>query len=109
MRQYVRGDRIEVLKTNGTLLEESCHPARIVGGNGDVYTVLYDRHANGVVAERMSMRCIRPRPPLVEFSDWSHVDLVQVFDSFAWQSAAVLRVSEEKLFRVRVLGSTQDR
>uniref|UniRef100_A0A7N0RFI0 Uncharacterized protein n=1 Tax=Kalanchoe fedtschenkoi TaxID=63787 RepID=A0A7N0RFI0_KALFE len=48
-------------------------------------------------------------PPLVEFSNWSHDDFVHVFDNFAWKLAAVMQVSEEKLFLVRVLGSMQDR
>uniref|UniRef100_A0A7N0U6S7 Agenet domain-containing protein n=1 Tax=Kalanchoe fedtschenkoi TaxID=63787 RepID=A0A7N0U6S7_KALFE len=103
-----RGEQVEVLNTTKGTLEDSWHPARIVGRHGDVCTVMYDGHANGVVEERVLVRCIRPRPPLVEFSNWSHGDLVHVFDDSAWKLATVLQVLDKKQFLVRVIGSMQD-
>uniref|UniRef100_A0A7N0T0I0 Agenet domain-containing protein n=1 Tax=Kalanchoe fedtschenkoi TaxID=63787 RepID=A0A7N0T0I0_KALFE len=108
MRRYRRGDQVEVLNTTKGTLEDSWHPARIVGSHGDVCTVRYDGHANGVVEERVLVRCIRPRPPPVEFSNWSRGDLVHVFDDSAWKLGTVLQVLDENQFLVCVIGSLQD-
>ncbi|CAM8914670.1 unnamed protein product [Rhodiola kirilowii] len=109
MRRYLTGEKVEVLNTNGAL-EYSWHPARITGGEpiGDVYTVVYEGHENGMVEERVLAKCIRPRPPVVEFSNWSCGDLVHVFDNFAWKLATVLEVLDKKQFLVRVVGSMKD-
>lgn len=105
MRRYKKGDRVEVLNTT---LEHSWQPARIVEGCGDVYTVLYDELAHGMVFEVVLIVCIRPCPPLVEFSNWSRGDLVHVFHNFAWKLATVLQVLDKKQFMVRVVGSMLD-
>lgn len=99
---------MEVLKTT---LEHSWQPARIVESRGNEYTIEYDVHdsyGNRMVFELVLVDYIRPSPPLVEFSNWSRGDLVHVFDNFAWKLATVLRVLENKLFMVRVVGSMLD-
>ncbi|CAM8898988.1 unnamed protein product [Rhodiola kirilowii] len=107
MKQYEKGDQVEVKNTKVTL-EDSWHPARIVGGHGDVYTVLYDEQANGVVEERVFVKCIRPRPPVVAFSNWSRGDLVHVYHNSAWMLATVLEVLEKNQFLVRIVGSMKN-
>ncbi|KAL9688075.1 hypothetical protein QQ045_032488 [Rhodiola kirilowii] len=110
MRRYVKGDKVEVKNTKETL-ENSWHPARIIGGQpiGDVYSIMYEGgHQNGMVEGRVLVMHIRPRPPVVGFSNWSRGDLVHVFDNFAWKLATVLQVLAKKQFLVRVLGSMKD-
>ncbi|KAL9683530.1 hypothetical protein QQ045_015352 [Rhodiola kirilowii] len=107
MTRYLQGDKVEVLNTKGTL-EDSWHPALIVDGDEDACIVLHDAHANGVLEEWVLAKYIRPRPPVVEFSNWGRGDLVHVFDNFAWKLATVLHVSVKKQFLVRVVGSLQD-
>ncbi|CAM8976343.1 unnamed protein product [Rhodiola kirilowii] len=103
--RYVKGDKVEVLSST---LEYSWHPARIVEGDGDAFTVMYDGHVNGMVVEVVLVKYIRPRPPVVDFSDWSRGDLVHVYDNFAWKLAAVLQVLDNKQFLVRVVGAMLD-
>ncbi|CAM8938772.1 unnamed protein product [Rhodiola kirilowii] len=75
MTRYLQGDKVEVLNTKGTL-EDSWHPALIVDGDEDACIVLYDAQANGVLEEWVLAKYIRPRPPVVEFSNWGRGDLV---------------------------------
>lgn len=104
MSRYKKGDRVEVLNTT---LEHSWHPARIVEGLGELYTVQIDGHTYGSVV-LVLVDYIRPCPPVVEFSNWSRGDLVHVFDNFAWKLATVLQVLEKKHLTVRVIGSMLD-
>lgn len=107
---YKKGTRVEVLNIK-ELPSGSWRSAEIISGNGCNYMVRYYNYKGAAVKntlERVSSKAIRPCPPLLDISsNWVPGDVVEVFDSFSWKVATVLRALGKNYYLVRLLGASQ--
>ena len=89
----------------------SWRPAEIVSGNGHTYLVSYDPRPfdGGVDVERIPRKAMRPSPPLPDGPVcWVLGDILEVFDSYSWKVAEVVRLLGQEYHLVRLLGSSQE-
>ncbi|MFS7916953.1 putative ENT domain, Agenet-like domain, Agenet domain, plant type, ENT domain-like superfamily [Helianthus anomalus] len=100
----------------GSTVEVFCYQcwrcARIVSSKGHNYTVSYDVYpgfTNKDDVEHISIKSIRPCPPLFEISEsWVPGDVAEVFHDLSWKMAIVLKDFGLDQFIVRLVGSLQE-
>ncbi|XP_022025087.1 uncharacterized protein LOC110925440 [Helianthus annuus] len=104
--KYKRGSTVEVF------CDKSWRCARIVSSKGHNYTVSYDVYpgfTNKDDVEHISIKSIRPCPPLFESSEcWVPGDVAEVFHNLSWKMAIVLKDIGLDQFIVRLVGSLQE-
>ncbi|KAJ0766608.1 putative ENT domain, Agenet-like domain, Agenet domain, plant type, ENT domain-like superfamily [Helianthus annuus] len=104
--KYKRGCTVEVF------CDQSWRCARIVSSKGHNYTVSYDVYpgfTNKDDVEHISIKSIRPCPPLFESSEcWVPGDVAEVFHNLSWKMAIVLKDIGLDQFIVRLVGSLQE-
>ncbi|KVI01280.1 Agenet-like domain-containing protein [Cynara cardunculus var. scolymus] len=109
--KYKRGSIVEV-SVKDKLCYQSWRCAQIVSGNGGNYTVSYDVYpgfTDEADVERISVKYIRPCPPLLENSEhWVPGDVVEVFHNLSWKMAIVLKDFGWDQFQVRLVGSFKE-
>lgn len=107
--RFKKGTKVEVL-TQKEVSSGSWRCAEIVGGNGHNYAVKYegDMELLGKAkVERVPRKTVRPCPPPVDvLQDWVSGDVVEVFHSFSWKMASVVKVLGYHYLLVRLLGSS---
>ncbi|KAJ0799842.1 putative ENT domain, Agenet-like domain, Agenet domain, plant type, ENT domain-like superfamily [Helianthus annuus] len=104
--KYKRGSTVEVF------CDQSWRCARIVSSKGDNYTVSYDVYPGFTSkddVEHISVKSIRPCPPLLESSEcWVPGDVAEVFHNLSWKMAIVLKDFGLDQFTVRLVLSLQE-
>ncbi|KAJ0799851.1 putative ENT domain, Agenet-like domain, Agenet domain, plant type, ENT domain-like superfamily [Helianthus annuus] len=104
--KYKKGSTVEVFGY------QSWRCARIVSGKGHNYTVSYDVYpgfTNKDDVEHISIKSIRPCPPLFEsLESWVPGDVAEVFQDLSWKMAIVLKDFGLDQFIVRLVGSLQE-
>ncbi|KAJ0766607.1 putative ENT domain, Agenet-like domain, Agenet domain, plant type, ENT domain-like superfamily [Helianthus annuus] len=104
--KYKRGSTVEVF------CDQSWRCARIVSSKGQNYTVSYDVYPGFTSkddVEHISVKSIRPCPPLLECSEcWVPGDVAEVFHNLSWKMAIVLKDIGLDQFIVRLVGSLQE-
>lgn len=106
--KFRKGTKVEVLQKGGAPLG-SWRPAEIVSGNGHTYLVSYGScpTQGSVAAERVPRKAMRPlRPPLDGIVCWVKGEIAEVFDSYTWKVAEVVRLLGFSYYLVRLLGSS---
>ncbi|XP_052194514.1 uncharacterized protein LOC127802622 [Diospyros lotus] len=84
--------------------------AEIISGNGHNFHLKldYPGPSNDLV-DKVSRKSIRPSPPPVEgMGNWVTGDIVEVFYSFSWKTATVLKVLERGHYLVMPLGASEE-
>ena len=87
----------------------SWRPAEIVSGNGHTYLVSYGPSSfdGSVAVERVPRKAMRPSPPFPDgLLCWVTGDILEVFDSYSWKVAEVVRLLGFEYYLVRLLGSS---
>ncbi|CAM0946226.1 unnamed protein product [Alopecurus aequalis] len=108
--KFCKGGKVEVLQKAEAPFG-SWRPAEIVSGNGHTYLVSYDPHPfdGGVDVERIPRKTMRPSPPPLDGPGcWVLGDILEVFDSYSWKVAEVVRLLGQEYYLVRLLGSSQE-
>ncbi|KAF5812695.1 putative ENT domain, Agenet-like domain, Agenet domain, plant type, ENT domain-like superfamily [Helianthus annuus] len=104
--KYKRGSTVEVF------CDQSWRCARIVSSKGHNYTVSYDVYPGFTSkddVEHISVKSIRPCPPLLESSEcWAPGDVAEVFHNLSWKMAIVLTDIGLDQFIVRLVGSLRE-
>ncbi|XP_023736021.1 uncharacterized protein LOC111883923 isoform X1 [Lactuca sativa] len=109
--KYKKGSMVEVL-TKENFCHHSWRCAKILSKNSHNYTVTYDIYpgfTNKEDIEQISMKSIRPYPPLLELPE-SCVPgyVVEVFHNLSWKMAIVLKAFNWDQFVVRLVGSSHE-
>jgi hypothetical protein len=110
LMKFRKGVKVEVLQKAEAPFG-SWRPATIVSGNGHTYLVSYDEHPfdGGVDVERIPRKALRPSPPPSDGQVcWVPGDILEVFDSYSWKVAEVVRLLGQEFYLVRLLGSSQE-
>uniref|UniRef100_A0A0D9VDJ2 ENT domain-containing protein n=1 Tax=Leersia perrieri TaxID=77586 RepID=A0A0D9VDJ2_9ORYZ len=106
--KFCKRTKVEVLQKGDAPLG-SWRLAEVVSGNGHTYLVSYDScptHSS-VAAERVPRKAMRPLPPPHDgLVCWNKGDIAEVFDSYAWKVAEVVRLLGFSCYLVRLLGSS---
>ncbi|XP_047081205.1 uncharacterized protein LOC124691967 isoform X1 [Lolium rigidum] len=108
--KFRKGVKVEVLQKAEAPFG-SWRPATIVSGNGHTYLVSYDERPfdGGVDVERIPRKALRPSPPPSDGQVcWVPGDILEVFDSYSWKVAEVVRLLGQEFYLVRLLGSSQE-
>jgi len=106
--KFRKGGKVEVL-AKAEAPFGSWRPAEVVSGNGHTYLVSYDTcpFDGGVDVERVPRKAMRPSPPPPDgLVCWVPGDILEVFDSYSWKVAEVVRLLGQKYYLVRLLGSS---
>ncbi|XP_071737232.1 uncharacterized protein [Rutidosis leptorrhynchoides] len=109
--KYKKGSIVEVFFKNN-ICYHSWRCAQILFGDGRNYTVSYDVYpgfTNKDDVDNVSVKLIRPCPPLFEISEsWVPGDVVEVFHTLLWKMAIVTKDCGGDQFLVRLVGSSQE-
>ncbi|XP_071740718.1 uncharacterized protein [Rutidosis leptorrhynchoides] len=109
--KYKKGSIVEVFFKND-ICYHSWRCAEILSGDGRNYTVSYDVYpgfTNKDDLENVSVKLIRPSPPVMEISEsWVPGDVVEVFHTLLWKMAIVTKDCSRDQFLVRLVGSSQE-
>jgi hypothetical protein len=106
--KFRKGGKVEVLQKAEAPFG-SWRPAQIVSGNGHTYLVSYDQRPfdGGIDVERIPRKALRPSPPPPDGPVcWVPGDILEVFDSYSWKVAEVVRLLGQEYYLVRLLGSS---